>query len=65
MAESGAFAVVLEPEAEGGSTVRAPLLPEIVAYGRDEEEALAMAGDAIRLVLADQAARGEAFPRLL
>lgn len=56
------FAVVLEPEAEGGFTVRVPSLPEIVTYGKDEAEALTMAGDAIRLVLEDMAARGEPVP---
>jgi predicted RNase H-like HicB family nuclease len=39
-----------------------PSLPEIVTYGKDEAEALAMAEDAIRLVLADAAARGEPLP---
>jgi antitoxin HicB len=56
------FAVVLEPEDEGGFTVRVPSLPEIVTYGKDETEALAMAEDAIRLVLEDCAARGEPIP---
>ncbi|MCC7346954.1 MAG: type II toxin-antitoxin system HicB family antitoxin [Variibacter sp.] len=56
------FAVVLEPEEEGGFTVRVPALPEIVSYGKDEAEALAMAADAIRLVLEDDAARGEPPP---
>ena len=56
------FAVVLEPESEGGFTVRVPSLPEIVTYGKDEREALAMAEDAIRLVLEDCAARGEPLP---
>lgn len=56
------FAVVLEPEEEGGFTVRVPALPEIVTYGSDEREALAMAKDAIRLVLEDMAARGEPIP---
>ena len=37
------FAIVLEPEEEGGFTVRVPSLPEIVTYGKDESEALAMA----------------------
>jgi antitoxin HicB len=45
------FAVVLEPEEEGGFTMRVPSLPEIVTFGKDEDEALAMAEDAIRLVL--------------
>ena len=39
-----------------------PSLPEIVTYGKDEREALAMAEDAIRLVLEDCAARGEPVP---
>lgn len=56
------FAVVLEPEEEGGFTVRVPTLPEIVTYGKDEEEALTMAEDAIRLVLEDMIARGEPIP---
>jgi antitoxin HicB len=56
------FAVVLEPEPDGGFTVRVPSLPEIVTYGKDEVEALAMAEDAIRLVLEDCIARGEPIP---
>jgi antitoxin HicB len=56
------FAVVLEPEEEGRFTVRVPSLPEIVTYGNDEKEALAMAEDAIRLVLEDCTARGEPLP---
>jgi antitoxin HicB len=55
--QSRTFAVVLEPEDEGGFTVRVPAFPEIVTYGKDEREALAMAEDAIRLVIADCAAR--------
>ena len=46
----------------GGFTVRVPSLPEIVTYGKDEAEALAMAEDAIRLVLQDTLARGEPLP---
>jgi antitoxin HicB len=56
------FAVVLEPEEDGGFAVRVPSLPEIVTYGNDEKEALAMAQDAIRLVLEDCTARGEPLP---
>lgn len=62
MTDAKTFAVVLEPEEEGGFTVRVPALPEIVTYGRDEREALAMAKDAIRLVLEDNIARGEPLP---
>jgi len=61
-AQTRKFAVVLEPEEEGGFTVRVPALPEIVTYGKDEAEALAMAEDAIRLVIEDMTARGEAIP---
>jgi antitoxin HicB len=62
MTEVRTFAVVLEPEDDGGFTVRVPSIPEIVTYGNDEREALAMAEDAIRLVLEDCAARGEPLP---
>jgi antitoxin HicB len=58
MALARTFFVVLEPEEEGGFTVRVPSLPEIVTYGSDQAGALAMAEDAIRLVLEDCAARG-------
>jgi antitoxin HicB len=47
---------------EGGFTVFVRALPEIVTEGDTEEEALAMAEDAIRLVLEDRAARGEEIP---
>jgi antitoxin HicB len=57
--EKRTFAVVLEPEEEDGFTMRVPAFLEIVTYGKDEREALAMAEDAIRLVIADCAARGE------
>jgi antitoxin HicB len=56
------FAVVLEPEEDGGFTVRVPSLPEIVTCGEDEQKALAMAEDAIRLVIEDCIARGEPIP---
>jgi antitoxin HicB len=62
MSEQRTFAVVLEPEDEGGFTVRVPAFPEIVTYGKDEREALAMAQDAIRLVIEDCRARGEPLP---
>jgi antitoxin HicB len=56
------FTVILEAEEEGGFTVRVPSIPEIVTYGKDEAEALAMAEDAIRLVIEDSVARGETIP---
>ncbi len=62
MTNSRTYAVVLEPEDEGGFTVRVPAFPEIVTYGKDEADALAMAKDAIGLVIADSVARGEPLP---
>ena len=62
MDQSRTFSVVLEPEDGGGFTVRVPSIPEIVTFGESEQEALAMAEDAIRLVLEDCLARGEAIP---
>ena len=59
------FTVVLEPEDDSGFTVRVPSLPEIVTYGEDEQEALTMAEDAIRLVIEDCIARGETLPKEL
>lgn len=46
------FTVVLEPQSEGGFTVHVPALPEVVTEGNTEAEALAMAEEAIRIVLA-------------
>lgn len=63
MTTTHTYAVVLEPETDGGFTVRVPALPEIVSYGDDEREALAMAEDAIRLVIEDRLARGETIPK--
>jgi len=56
------YTVVLQPEPEGGFTVRVPALPEIVTYGEDEREALAMAKDAIELCLTSRKERGEEIP---
>jgi antitoxin HicB len=62
MDENRTFTVILEPEDEGGFTVRVPAFPEIITYGKDEREALNMARDAIGLVVADCIARGEPLP---
>ncbi len=56
------YTIVLRREPEGGFTVRVPALPEIVTYGEDEQEALAMAKDAIELCLLSRAERGEDIP---
>ena len=57
------FSVTLRPEPEGGYTVLVPALPEIVSYGEDVPEALAMAKEAIELVLESRAERGEDIPQ--
>ena len=49
MTESSIHSVVLTPEPEGGFTVRVPAFPEIVTYGADEADAMAMAREAIEL----------------
>jgi predicted RNase H-like HicB family nuclease len=47
------FAVVLEPDEDGGFTVLVPSLPGVVTQGDTIEEALANARDAIELTLMD------------
>ena len=64
MSEQMTFSVTLRPEPEGGFTVRVPALPEIVTSGESENEALAMAKEAIELVLESRRERGEAIPTL-
>ena len=56
------YSVILHPEPQGGFTVRVPALPEIVTYGADEAEAMAMAKDAIELVLQSRKEDGEPIP---
>jgi antitoxin HicB len=56
------YTVVLQPEPEGGYTVRVPALPEIVTYGKDELEALAMAKEAIELAIEHRISLGEEIP---
>jgi antitoxin HicB len=59
---SRTYTVILEPAEEGGFIVRVPALPEIVTEGDTEIEALAMAQDAIELVIESRQARGEPIP---
>jgi antitoxin HicB len=56
------YTITLHPEPEGGFTVRVPALREIVTYGEDEQEALAMAKEAIELALISRRERGEDIP---
>jgi antitoxin HicB len=61
-AQARTYTVVLRREPEGGFTVRVPALPEIVSYGEDEDEALAMAKEAIELCLLNRSELGEDIP---
>jgi len=45
------YAIVLEPQEEGGYTVTVPALPEVVTEGATEAEAIAMAREAIELAI--------------
>ena len=56
------YTLILEPVDDGGFLVRVPALPEVVTCGDTENEALAMAKDAIEMVLARRLERGEPVP---
>ena len=56
------YTIILEPAEEGGYIVHVPALPEICTQGDTEQEALAMAKDAIELVIASRRERGEFVP---
>ena len=59
---SHTYSIVLEPAEEGGFVVHVPALPEIVTEGDTEAEAVAMAKEAIELVLESRMERGEPIP---
>ena len=57
------YTVVLEADEESGAfTVTVPLLPGCITEGADRQEALAMATEAISLVLEHMAAENEPLP---
>ncbi len=62
MSQKVTYTIVLEPMEEGGYLVHVPALPEVVSCGDTEEEALAMASDAIEMVIASRRERGEEIP---
>lgn len=62
VAENYSFSVILEPQQGGGFTVLVPALPEVVTEGDTEQEALANAQDAIRLVLEYRRDQGLMIP---
>ena len=62
MAENYSFSIILEPREEGGFTVLVPALPEVVTEGDTEQEALANAEEAIRVIVSYRRDRGVAIP---
>jgi len=56
------YSVILEPAEEGGFVVHVPALPEICTEGETEDEALAMAKDAIELAIESRIERREPVP---
>ncbi len=62
VSESRSYAVVLEPDADGGFTALVPALPGVVTEGETLAEALANAEDAIRLCLEDLQEQGTPIP---
>jgi antitoxin HicB len=62
MSENFDFTIILEPQAEEGFTVSVPALPEVVTEGDSEAEAIAMAEEAIRAILAYRRDRGIPIP---
>jgi antitoxin HicB len=63
MAAMQTYTIILEPMEEGGFLVRVPALPEVVTGGDTVDEALAMAKEAIELVLESRLERGEDIPK--
>jgi len=56
------YRVILEPEEGGGFNVVVPAFPEIHTCGRDRDDALAMARDAIELTILHHQDRGREIP---
>ncbi len=56
------FRVLLKKEPEGGYTVFVPTLPGCITYGKDIDEAMKMAKEAIELYIESLIAHGEEIP---
>jgi len=56
------YRILLKKEPEGGYTVMVPLLPGCVTHGRDVEDAIKMAKEAIELYLETLKAHREPIP---
>ena len=56
------YAIVLEPESDGGFSVSIPALPEAHTQGDTIEEAIENAHEVALAVVTDRRAHGEAIP---
>jgi antitoxin HicB len=56
------YRITLKKEPEGGYTVTVPALPGCITYGKDVDEAIAMAEEATALYIEELNARGEEVP---
>lgn len=56
------YRLILEPEEEGGFNVVIPAFPEVHTCGRDRDDALAMARDAIGLAILHHRDTGREVP---
>jgi antitoxin HicB len=56
------YAIVLEPESDGGFSVSIPALPEAHTQGETLEEAIENAREVALAVVTDRRAHGEAIP---
>jgi antitoxin HicB len=56
------YEVVLTPEAKGGFSVTAPLLPGCMSQGETHEEALSMIREAIEVYIESLVAHGSPLP---
>lgn len=56
------YTIILRPEPEGGFTVNVPALPGCVTYGKDLDEAQAMAEDVIKGYIASLRKHNEPVP---
>lgn len=56
------YKIHLHKEEEGGFTVSVPVLPGCITYGKDVDEAISMAKEAIELYIEELRERGESIP---
>jgi len=56
------YRILLRKEPEGGYTVIVPTLPGCVTFGETDDEAIAMAREAIEIYIEDLQEKGEEVP---